>query len=453
MVSQPMSADELSPNMNDQPANRTLLRRQATEILRDNDRGGYTVPNSTVYPFQWNWDSCFTALGLHAVDPDRGWQELVSLSEHQWADGMIPHIVFHCDDDRYFPGPAIWSTDRQSPKASSGVLTSGITQPPILGMVLEELSNRSDLDDPALRPTATRLVAVTDHWHRWFMDNRDPGRQGLVAIIHPWEAGRDNAVDWDAALQSVDTGHLLPYRRRDTDHVAATERPTDADYDRYLSLLQTFRSLDWRQSELHDVSPFRMVDPGFNACLIASDRALGRVAARLGDAEVSARATSRATAATEALDRLWHPGLGQFACWDRVTACRSDNPSVGGLLPLLALSPADPRSWLLAARIEHWMDIAPFGLASQDPNSNGFDPVRYWRGPSWLVVNWLIVKGLREHGRNDLAQRLIESSLAVVATSGFREYFDPTTGEGLGGDSFSWTASMTLEFLTMTGRC
>ena len=28
--------------------------------------GGYTVPNAKVYPFQWNWDSAFVAMGFGA---------------------------------------------------------------------------------------------------------------------------------------------------------------------------------------------------------------------------------------------------------------------------------------------------------------------------------------------------------------------------------------------------
>lgn len=429
------------------------LRRQAEQILEDNDRGGYTVPSSMLYPFQWNWDSCFTALGVHTFDPDRAWRELETLAEHQWDDGMIPHIVFHEGDDRYFPGPAVWGTSGQSPRAADGILTSGITQPPVLGMALEALWSRTDLDDPALRQRAMRLLDAADRWHQWFVNARDPHGQGLVAIIHPWESGRDNSVDWDEGLTAVRTDRLLPYRRRDTDHVDAGQRPTDADYDRFMSLLQTFRSHGWAQSVLHDASPFCMIDPGFNACLIASDRSLARVAGGLGRSDLATRATLRADTMTSALDALWNPGLGQFSCWNRVAGTRSDNASVGGLLPLLALSPSDPRSTLLMARIERWMDVAPFGLASQDPTSEAFDPVRYWRGPSWLVVNWLLVNGLHAHGRADLASRLIESSLTSVSTSGFREYFNPMTGQGLGGHRFSWTASMTLAFLAKLRRC
>ena len=43
----------------------------AIAILRENDRGAYTVPTKGLYPFQWNWDSCLTALGLAALDEDR----------------------------------------------------------------------------------------------------------------------------------------------------------------------------------------------------------------------------------------------------------------------------------------------------------------------------------------------------------------------------------------------
>ena len=47
------------------------LDERAREILIRNDRGGYTVPNGRVYPFQWNWDSAFVSLGFAAMDLDR----------------------------------------------------------------------------------------------------------------------------------------------------------------------------------------------------------------------------------------------------------------------------------------------------------------------------------------------------------------------------------------------
>jgi hypothetical protein len=62
----------------------TDLSSQAKQILLDNDRGGYTVPTSPLYPFQW----VFTALGWASFDEPRAWQELEVLFSGQWSDGM-----------------------------------------------------------------------------------------------------------------------------------------------------------------------------------------------------------------------------------------------------------------------------------------------------------------------------------------------------------------------------
>ena len=44
------------------------LVEQARAILRANDRGGYCVPTARLYPFQWNWDSAFVAMGWATFD-------------------------------------------------------------------------------------------------------------------------------------------------------------------------------------------------------------------------------------------------------------------------------------------------------------------------------------------------------------------------------------------------
>ena len=53
--------------------------QNAVEIITKNDRGGYTVPTSKLYPHQWNWDSAFTALGISTYNKTRAWQELILL--------------------------------------------------------------------------------------------------------------------------------------------------------------------------------------------------------------------------------------------------------------------------------------------------------------------------------------------------------------------------------------
>jgi hypothetical protein len=64
-------------------------------------------------------------------------------------------------------------------------------------------------------------------------------------------------------------------------------------------------------------------------------------------------------------------------------------------------------------------------------------------------VNWLISDGLRANGLGDLARRLERGTVQAIERAGFAEYFDPTTGEGLGGGVFSWTAAA---YLVLSGR-
>jgi hypothetical protein len=105
----------------------------ARAILLHNDRGGYTIPTDSLYPFQRNWDSAFVSMGFTTFDTDRAYQELERFVEGQWDDGMLPHIVFHVPSETYFLGPDVWKTDNRHPKKPT---TSDITQPPVFGISL-----------------------------------------------------------------------------------------------------------------------------------------------------------------------------------------------------------------------------------------------------------------------------------------------------------------------------
>jgi glycogen debranching enzyme len=98
---------------------------------------------------------------------------------------------------------------------------------------------------------------------------------------------------------------------------------------------------------------------------------------------------------------------------------------------------------------EHVRYLVP----SHDPRDLRFDIRRYWRGPVWLVCNYMIADGLRAAGEGDLADRLVADSLELIERSGFAEYYDPSDGAPLGGGRFSWTAAIVLEFLELaSGR-
>ncbi len=418
------------------------LIERAKTIMRENDKGGYTVPTRGLYPFQWNWDSCLSALGFAHFDEARAWREIETLFAHQWEDGMVPHIVFHAEDEGYFPGPSVWETGRSTP-------TSGITQPPVAGFAVRRLYDRAS--DKALAEAKARaLLPKIAAWHDWFFATRDPDKTGLVAIIHPWESGRDNSVDWDAALDRVPTEGVMPFSRRDIDHANPEHRPTQAQYERYIWLVQHFRRLAWDNAKLHDASPFRVVDPGFNAILIRSSSDLAELAQALGEHGLEARARQQAAAGVAALERLWSEELGQYRCFDRAVSRFVESPSVGGILAAFADIPLARRK-ALAKRIADLGERAQFVVPSHDPATSVYDGKRYWRGPVWLIVNYMIADGMARSGDHATLRRIVDDSLRLIELGGFAEYYDPISGEPCGGDCFTWTAAMVIEFLTHMG--
>jgi hypothetical protein len=215
-------------------------------------------------------------------------------------------------------------------------------------------------------------------------------------------------------------------------------------------LVGQFRSLGWDNTRLHDASPFQVIDPGFNAILIRSCSDLATVADQLGETGIAARNRGFAERGLAAMESLWSEPHGQYLCRDRVTAELVDSCSVGGVVPAFAAIPAD-RARALAERIEALGRRSTYLVPSHDPDDPRFDAKRYWRGPAWLIVNYMIADGLAAAGETAMAQRLRQESIELINEGGFAEYYDPMTGEPCGGGRFTWTAAMVIELLDLAG--
>jgi neutral trehalase len=81
-------------------------------------------------------------------------------------------------------------------------------------------------------------------------------------------------------------------------------------------------------------------------------------------------------------------------------------------------------------------------------DSPWFNPQNYWLGPVWVNTNWMALHGLQDYGFGRESSVVRDKTLELVRRSGFREYFNPVTGEGYGTDSFSWSAALTIDLLT-----
>lgn len=444
-------------NPKERTENEALLL-QAKCILVDNWTGSFTKPAPKLYPHQWNWDAGFIAIGYAHYATERAEQELRSLFRGQWQNGMVPHIVFNpAAVADYFPGPDFWQTER-SPYAPAKPQTSGLTMPPVHATAALHIYRQAKNQEAArdfLQEMFPKLCAS----HRYFYSQRDPQHEGLVYIRHPWESGTDNAPTWDAALQRIDLSavQIPPYRRKDLDVVSAAQRPTAEDYDRYVYLVDLFRRHDYDDRRIYEECPFLIQDPLFNSLLCKANEDLLEIAKILGrdgkEIEEWHQQTRRAMN-----QKLWDKRRSIYNAFDLLQNKPIPMSGISGAVPLFAGIPSEKQSQQL-----HTLLRGPgFGGAnrtdyflfpSYDLQSDRFDPRKYWRGPVWINMNWLLYHGLQRYGFGELARAVRQDSLELIRRFGFYEYFTPfrqsheEESGGYGSEDFSWTAALCIDFL------
>lgn len=411
------------------------LQALCRSVLRENDAGGYTVPSRTLYPFQWLWDSGFCAMGWQTFDEPRAWLELRTLVAAQWADGMIPHIVHHRADTGYTLDHRWWAAPGPRP-------SSGITQPPNLATAVRRMLEHAQDRDLA-ESEARALLPALLRFHRWFHSVRDPEASGWVRLLHPWEGGMDDSPVWDAALERVPR-LPLDRPRPDTLHVEAAQRPREATYERYAYLVDALRQRGYDGARCVAEAEFAVAAVGVNAILGRADRDLAWLLQRFemdGIAEIETW-IARADAA---MQRCWSEALGGFLSQDLISGEPIEVRTFEMFMPLFGRQATAAQASVLAEGLTALGERVRYLIPSTHPDEGCFEGRRYWRGPVWVPVNWLLADGFRAYGYGALADRLMRDARALVAGSGLREYYDARSGEGLGGGAFSWTAALLLD--------
>ena len=447
-----MSDGLLEMKQTNEPADDAELIERAKAVLEANWLGHATSPNRRLYPHQWSWDAACIAIGYASWNQERAETELRSLFAGQWRDGLLPHIVF-TDGASYFPGPDFWQTER-SPDAPASPRTSGIVQPPIHATAALQVY-RSASDRARAAVFLEELYPKLAAWHAFLYRERARGEGGLVEIWHPWESGMDNSPLWDAALErmSFDSKLLPKYERVDVDVAEATERPSDGEYDRYVYLVSLFRELAYDSSRIKRVAPFALQPVLFNSLLVQSNRDLAEIARLVGADPEPFRVWAESTAA--ALEEtLWDEEHAVYVDYDVEAGERVEVRTAAGLAPLYAGVPARPRAERMVealARSRVPVGESGWAVTSQSPGDPGFQATRYWRGPVWPILNWVLQRGLDRYGFASLAAEVRVALVELARGSGFYEHYSPLTGRGHGGEQFAWTAALILDLMLENG--
>jgi hypothetical protein len=428
----------------------TALIHQAKMVLNFNWTGRYTQPGPRLYPHQWSWDSAFIAIGYAHYDQRRAAEELNHLFDSQWRNGLLPQIVFNPDFGEYFPGIEFWHADR-NPNAPLHRMTSGVVQPPVHATAALHVYRYAE-DAAHARAFLEKAFPHLKAWHEYLYRERDPEDEGLVYIRHPWESGMDDSPMWDEIMLRMwlRPKDIPTYHRVDTHFVATEDRPVNAAYDRFAWLIQFSARHNYDEARIRKDCPFLVQDVLFNTYLCQSGRDLAEIARVLG--EDSSPFETRAEQTARAInEKLWEEERGIYLDFDLVTNQLIRVHVAAGFSPLYAGIPDEDR----ARRMVDGLKDSSFSLGrkgcysvpSYDRYGYGFSPVQYWRGPVWVNLNWMLLRGLERYGFDEQAEHLRHTTLKIVREGGFYEYFHPTTGDGHGSDFFSWTAALLLDIL------
>lgn len=394
------------------------LKKRAWRLLEENRRTAvwqgktytFTIPSPTHYPFQWFWDSCFHVISLTKLEEiDRAKGEIESLLVWQKPSGEINHIVYYWDQAKMKLAPGAWNWLDTKPflsfiPFSPKPKTSALIQPPVLAQAVERIFQKSH-DRQWLKEIFPKIA----HYYRWLTVTRDPDRDGLISIIAPYESGLDQSPAYDRAAPN---GRGILF----LDKLFCYRMPL---IDR------------WGQFLVEDVL--------MNSILGKNLRVLAQLAQELKKPEEAREFGKQANRVTQALlAKCWDEEGGMFWNLDGREERSAKIKTIISLMPLILEDlPKDIAHRLVQEHLtnpqEFWTNYPITSVAANEETFTVDDNPKVdsglWRGPTWVATNWFLSKGLEQHGFAKEARFLADKTKELVLRGGFREYYDPFTGE------------------------
>lgn len=442
------------------PHRKALIKEQfinqAKYIFENNTFQGYSqsfqtkfkfvAPADVEYTYQWLWDTAFHAIILSNFDLEWAKSEIRNYLKGQWEDGFLPHVVFWTINLGTLPHWAFiesksgfkdfFTRITLFKKATIVPKTSALTQPPVLPIAVEQIYQKGQ-DKEFLKEVLPKLSKGL----KWLLENRDPDQDHLISIISPNESGMDELPVFQivSGYDGLDMTKLRYYYRK-----------SDLLNKRHFYNSKNILKKDY----------FNVEEVLFNTVFVEAARSLSRLFKEINDpAEAKFFKEVADKAEENLLEKCWNRTENIFYSLYSKRELQANIKTVASLLPLYLDGLKGEQLKLLVE--EHLLNkdefLTEYPIPSVAKNEPYYTPEDVgkskisgtsllWRGATWINTNWFIVKGLRKHGYDDIADQIVEKMVDMIQREGFREFYNPETGEGYRRDNFGWS-SLVLDLL------
>jgi glycogen debranching enzyme len=303
---------------------------------------------------------------------------------------------------------------------------SALIQPPLSAQALHRIWYHTK-DDNFLREM---LPKVKKHFD-WLATHRDLDGDGLISLLNLFESG----IDWKPSMDELYDCHSQANQ-------TLYDSVIGNDYANFVA--------NYAVSE----AKILVKEVGFNTIYARNLETIATLCTYMNDPDATIYA-DRAKKVSQAIQDIMYD---EDAC-AFLDVTSHDNRKLKALTPTiffpiaLATTSHERAQNILHKHFYNEEEFATkYPLPSVAINDPSFDPNAskfLWRGPTWALYNWYVYQALFYNDFKKEAEVLKHSMVELMSQSGFREYYNPHTGEGGGARHFTWSG-LILDMLTDT---